>query len=106
MEQKLQKLGFVEWVRNLSEEDRKMLRENIIQNVIPWRVVWNVNSITTPCRVVFDASMATDSGYSLNNILAKGRNNMNRLLEVVLRWMIHVVAYHTDVKKMLQQCLA
>ena len=49
---------------------------------------------------MFDASQATDSGYSLNDILAKGRNSMNRLQEIVIRWSIHKVAYHTDIKTM------
>ena len=50
--------------------------------------------------MVFDASQVTDSGYSLKNILAKGHNSMNRLVEVVLRWMMHAVGFHTDVRKM------
>ena len=41
----------------------KMLKENPVQNYIPWRAVWNENS-PTPCRIVLDASNITDSGYS------------------------------------------
>ena len=67
---------------------------------IPWRAVWKQNSISTPCRVVFDASQITDTGYSLNGVIAKGRNNMNKLVEIVLRWMTHLVAFHTDIQKM------
>ena len=94
-ERKLQDLGHVEFVKNLDEDDQQMLQQNIIQNFIPWRAVWNNNSVSTPCRIVFDASQVTGSGYSLNNILAKGCNNMNKLLEVVLRWMMHDVDLHT-----------
>ena len=43
-------------------------------NYFPWRVVENENSLSTPIRLVFDASMATKSGYSLNDIVAKGKN--------------------------------
>ena len=77
-----------------------MLQNNKIQNFIPWRAVWKESSISTPCRVVFDASQATSSGFSLNDILAKGRNNMNKLVEIVIRWYTHKFAFHTDVQKM------
>lgn len=40
------------------------------------------------------------SSYSLNNILAKGRNNMNKLLIILLRWSMYKLCYHTDVRKM------
>eukprot|EP00111_Clytia_hemisphaerica_P013773 TCONS_00040530-protein len=53
-----------------------------------------------PCRVVFDASMTTNSGFSLNDLLAKGRDNMNRLVDIFVRWRCHSVVFHTDVQKM------
>ena len=99
-EKKLQKLGHVEFVRNLSTEQQQALHENPIQNFIPWRAVWKTNSISTPCRIVFDASQPTSSGFSLNNIIAKGRNNMNKLIEIIIRWSCRKFAYHTDVQKM------
>ena len=37
---------------------------------------------------------------SLNDVIAKGRNNMNKLVEIVLRRMTHLVAFHTDIQKM------
>ena len=98
-EEKLQSLGFVEFVRNLTPSQQKSLNNHHLQNYIPWRAVWS-KSLSTPCRLVFDASQATDSGISLNDILAKGTNNMNKLLKVVIRWFGHPVAFHTDVQKM------
>ena len=98
-EGKLQKLGFVEWVRNLSQEDQKMLRESPIQNFIPWRIVFK-ESATTACRPVFDASQPTDSGLALNDITAKGTNMLNMLVEIFLRWRLHRFAFHVDVQKM------
>ena len=99
-ESKLQALGHVDYLSNLSNHQQLMLQNSKIQNYIPWRAVWKDNSLSTPCRLVFDASQPTDTGYSLNNLLAKGRNNMNKLQEIILRWFIHKVAYHTDVQKM------
>lgn len=97
---KLQSLGHVEFVKNLTDQQQRMLEESNIKNYIPWRAVWKGSSVTTPCRLVFDASQATDSGYSLNDLLAKGRNNMNKLQEILIRWSMYPVAYHTDIQKM------
>ena len=99
-ENKLQSMGYVEFVGNLTAEQQKQLRESPNQYFIPWRAVWNSNSISTPCRLVFDASRATDTGLSLNDILAKGKNNMNKLVDIIIRWMSHKIAFHTDIRKM------
>ena len=98
-EQKLQDLGFVDWVHNLSEQEQSLVNKDV-QYVIPWRAVYNENSVSTPCRLVFDASQGTRSGCSLNSVLAKGVNSLNKLVEIMLRWTTHVHAYHTDVSKM------
>jgi len=76
-EAKLQQLGYVDYIKNLPPDVQKYLAEHQTQNFIPWRAVWKGNSVSTPCRIVFDASQATSSGYSLNDILAKGKNNLN-----------------------------
>ena len=103
-EKKLQELGYVDYLKNLPLSIQHELMNSKICNFIPWRAVWKVNSLSTPCRIVFDASQATPSGSSLNDIVAKGKNNMNKLLEIVLRWSCHKVTYHTDVKKMYKHC--
>ena len=61
-EQKLQELGFVEYKTNLPSDIQLMLQNNPIEYYIPWRAVWKGNSVSTPCRVVCDASQATASG--------------------------------------------
>ena len=99
-EHKLQKLGYVDYVKNLPKEIQHSLAQSQFQNFIPWRAVWKESSVSTPCRVVFDASMPTESGFSLNDLLAKGRNNMNRLVDIFVRWRCHSVVFHTDVQKM------
>ena len=68
-----------------------------LQHYIAWRAVWK-KSVSTPCRIVFDASQPTASGFS--DILAKGRNNLNKLQEIVIRWFIHKFAFATDIHKM------
>ena len=99
-EKKLEDPGHVEFTRNLPNHFQIMLKNSLIQNFKPWRVVLKVNSISTPCRLVFDASQIFNTSYSLNNILAKWRNNMKRLVEIVIRLYIDKVAFHTDIQKM------
>ena len=77
-----------------------MLSETDMKYYIPWRAVWKQNSISTPCGVVFDASQIANTGYSLNDVIAKGRNNMKKPVEIFLKWMTHQVAFHTDIQKM------
>ena len=104
-EQKLQSRGKVEWVHNLAPEIQEFLKNHPIQNYLPWRPVYKEDSGTTPCRLVFDASAPTPTGYSLNDIVAKGRNSLNKLQVVVLRWFAYAVAMHTDVEMMYNSVL-
>ena len=99
-EKKIHDLGFVEYVKNLPEETQQQLSNSPTNNFIPWRAVWKGSSMSTPCRIVYDASMPTASGYSLNDILAKGRNSMNKLLEIFLRWRGYRIVFHSDIQKM------
>ena len=99
-EDKLQRLGFVEWFDDLTDEEKDVISKSWIKHFIPWRVVWNPNSISTSCRLVFDASMRTNREYSLNDVLAKGRNNMNKLVQIAIRWSVRLFGYHTDIQKM------
>ena len=99
-ERKMQELGFVQKLENLSDEQIKMIMDSAVQYYIPWKAVFNPESVSTPCRLVFDASQVTPSGYSLNSIVAKGRNNMNKLVVILIRWFFHRCVFHTDIRKM------
>ena len=99
-DKKLQTLGYVDYLDDLSEEDRASVLNNDVKYFIPWRIVFNENSTTTPSRIVFDASCAPRDGHSLNAILAKGTNNMNKLQNILVAWTSHKIAFHTDVRKM------
>ena len=61
--------------------------------------------MTTPCRLVFDASMSAKGACSLNNTLAKGCNSLNNLQGITIRWTMHRHAFHTDVQKMYNRVL-
>ena len=99
-EKKLHDLAFVDFLENLTEEQQGKVLDSEVQYYLPWRPVWNTNSVSTKCRLVFDASHLTASGYNLNSILAKGRNSMNKLVEITIRWQTHVDGFHTDISKM------
>ena len=67
-ESKLQDLGFVDYFDNLPQEIQDQIRNNV-RYFIPWRTVFNSNSVSTPCRLVFDASVSPRGQSSLNSLL-------------------------------------
>ena len=97
---KLHNLGYVEYLDNLPGDERDAIMSSAIKYFIPWRLVFNSNSVTTDSRLVFDASCCPRDAISLNSILAKGTNNMNKLIAILIKWRTHSVAFHTDVRKM------
>ena len=100
MEAGLQSSGYVDWVENLKPEEISLLNKCKSRYYLPWRVAYNENSVSTPVRVVFDASSITKSGLSLNDVLAKGIKSLNSLVEIFIRFRMHNVVIHTDIKKM------
>ena len=73
-EQKLQKLGFVDYVSNLKDDDDKaMILSSDVKYFIPWRAVWNKKSLSTDCRLVLDGSQGTKGGFSLNGFAISGK---------------------------------
>jgi len=49
------------------------------------------DSVTTKCRVVFDASCKTGSGVSLNDIIIAGPTVQEDLYSILLRLRLHKV---------------
>lgn len=74
-------------------------------NVLSHFFVKNVNSTTTPLRVVFDASCKTESGYSLNDILMVGPCLQAELFVHLIRFRSYNVAVVGDMSKMYRQIL-
>ena len=98
-EGKLQDLGYVDWLQNLDKETQDMILNSPVMYFVPWHIVHS-GSVTTPVRPVFNASAKSPSGNSLNDLLPKGTNKMNLLVDMLIRWSIKTYGYHTDVKKM------
>ena len=98
-EKKLHDLGFVDYVDNLPEDIQKVIAENV-KYIIPWRINYNGNSVTTPVRVVFDGRACPKGSININSMLAKGTNNMNNLVSIMIRFQCYKHVFHTDISKM------
>lgn len=70
---------------------------------LPHHGVLKESSSTTKLRVVFDASAATTSGKSLNDILRVGPTIQDDLLSIPLRFRQHKHVVTADVEKMFRQ---
>lgn len=85
--QKLEDKGHVAPVSSLTAEERRRMESTPGSGyVIPWRTVYKYGSISTPCRMVFDASARTPGGESLNSILAKGQNKLAKILHLMIKF--------------------
>ena len=65
---------------------------------IPWRTVLNLGSLSTPRRLVFDASARTPGGESLNDILATGMNKLGKLLHLLVKFRYGCYAFSADIQ--------
>ena len=63
-EQKLQKVGFVDWLDNLSKDDQDLILKHDVKYLIPWRAVHKENSVSTQTLLLFDASQGTRNSCS------------------------------------------
>ena len=85
---KLRSRGFVVKLSELSPELQALvdIDGECAHYFIPWRMVWKMTSLSSPGRMVFDASSATPGGTSLNAILAKGENRLAKLFHILLKF--------------------
>lgn len=70
---------------------------------MPHHAVIKSSSSTTKCRVVFDGSMKSSSGVSLNNVLMVGPTVQSDLLSIMLRFRLHKIVMIADIAKMYRQ---
>ena len=87
-------------LKNLTDRQRKMINGSPRKYFLPWRPVYNESSLSTPCRITWDGSDKTATGLSLNDILPKGINQINSLLEVVINWRNGIYAMAGDFEQM------
>ncbi|XP_030757751.1 uncharacterized protein LOC115883521 [Sitophilus oryzae] len=72
---------------------------------LPHHAVIKNCSITTKCRVVFDASAKSSSGFSLNNVQYVGPTNQQDVFSILTRFRIHEFVLTGDISKMYRQVL-
>lgn len=72
---------------------------------IPYTYVTRMQSSTTKLRVVFDASAATTSGLSLNDITRVGPTLQQDLFSLVSRFRTHKYVFGGDIEKMFRQIM-
>lgn len=70
---------------------------------LPHHAVRNESSTTTKLRVVFNGSMKTSTGISLNDKLLVGPTIQEDLFSIIVRWRSHRVVINADVTKMYRQ---
>ena len=94
---KLLSKGHVVAVNDLAPEERKVFEATPGSYTLPWSCVSKVDSVSTPYRVVFNASFKTRTGESLNTTLAKGANKLPLILSLLLRFGARRYALAADV---------
>jgi hypothetical protein len=96
--QKLLDRGHVMWEEDLPKHHRETIEKSPGAGYyIPWRIVHNEGSLSTPCRMVFDASSKTPGRESLNGCLAKGQNRLCKLQHLLLRFRMGQEAVTADI---------
>ncbi|XP_072392114.1 uncharacterized protein [Diabrotica undecimpunctata] len=70
---------------------------------LPHHSVIKEESLTTKLRVVFDGSMKSSSGYSLNDILLKGKTLQPELFDILFRFRLYTYVFTSDIQKMYRQ---
>lgn len=72
---------------------------------LPHHAIIKSSSITTKCRVVFDASAKTTSGYSLNDVQHIGPTLQQDVFSILTRFRTYKYVMTGDISKMYRQIL-
>lgn len=97
--EKLACRGYLAPVSSFDEATQKLIMdESDAGHYIPWRTVFKQNSLSTPCRIVFDASSKTPGGSSLNDLLAKGENRLSTIHHILLKFRYGASAFAADIR--------
>ena len=95
---KLRSKGYVCKLTELDKQTQQLIDVNgdTTKYYIPWRMQWK-QSLSSPGRMVFDASSMTPKGKSLNCILAKGENKLSKLFHVLLKFRAGAEGFTADI---------
>lgn len=70
---------------------------------IPHHCVFNPHSVTSPIRIVFDASCKDSNHISLNDCLLKGPKLQKDISAILLNFRLYAIAITADIKAMYRQ---
>lgn len=90
--------GFIVPLASLDSKTVKFIQEASFCLYYWWRVVNKTDSLSTPVRLVVDPSI-----YGLNLTLAKGKNRIGSLVDIILRNRANPYAWSSDVPKLYNQ---
>ena len=97
--------GHVSLLKELPQEQQKLILEKPVNYFIPWRVVFKASSISTPARPVFDCSARTPltaqgtGGRCLNDLMCKGKPMSLNLIKMLLKFTIGHTAISGDISQ-------
>ena len=87
--------GFMKLVSDLSESQQRIIAESGFKHFMPWNIAHKPDSQSTPHRITVDASVT-----GLNQILAKGRNTLSQIPDILIRNRCKEYAWASDVTKL------
>lgn len=106
-ELKLEYVAFMSEYENLEHMTKiELNNENLLQGYfLPHHAVLKSSSLTTKCRVVFDASAKTSTNVSLNHVQCVGPKLQQDIFCILTRFRKHKIVMTADISKMYRQIL-
>ena len=90
--------GFLMKVSDLSDHKQKIINNAGFQHYMPWTTAEKAGSVSTPYRMVVNASIT-----GINELLAKGETNIARINDILIRNRCTTNVFTTDISKMYNQ---
>ena len=90
--------SFMKKLCDLDEVKQQAIRNAKFQHYMPWRIAEKPDSLSTPYRMVVDASVT-----GLNDILAKGENKMSKINHILIRNRCKRHVWGSDISKLYNQ---
>ena len=97
--------GFSVKLTDLPEDMQRNIENSRLRHFLIWRTIWKETSLTSPSRIVMDASMSTPGGDSLNSCLPTGINNLSLIFNLLVKFRTSKHAFVTDISSAYNQIL-
>ena len=98
VQQSLVEKGFMSKLEDLTPDQRQIIEEAEFKHYFPWRLVYKIDSVSTPVRVVVDPTMS-----GLNLVLAKGENRIGKIATIMIRSRVRRHIWSSDISKLYNQ---